>query len=217
MPELAIAPTVTPAEAYRALRSFVRGADSGMLDRFDTLMAQRAAAPPLPSPPAGCYRLTPDGLRTRFPSWAGLTDEEVMVAPRFLPACDSSLMVQGAKDAIRIAVLAFDPASHGIARLKATNERELEYTMALLQGPKRQVTDRDAKDAPSILAGVMRAMDRTLDALSAPNRRDPRVLMMSLRAAATDELVDMAGRAPDPVAVDETTDDDGRAREPAPR
>ena len=217
MPEPTIAPTFTPAEAYRALRAFVRGADSGVLDRFDTLTAHRAAAPPLPSPPAGRFRLTPAGLRTHFPSWTGLTDEEVMVAPRFLPACDSSLMVQGMNDAIRIAVLAYNPASHGIAQLKATIERELEYTMALLQGPKRQVTDRDAKDAPSILAGVMRAMDRTLDALSAPNRSDPRVLMMSLRAAAKDELVDMAGRAPNPIALDETTEDEGRARESAPR
>ena len=217
MPEPTIAPTFKPAEAYRALRAFVRGADPGMLDQFDALMAQRAAAPPPSIPPAGRFRLTPDGLRTRFPAWADLTDEEVMVAPRFIPACDSCLMVQGVKDAIRIAVLAFDPASHGIAQLKATIERELEYTMALLQGPKRQVTDRDAKDAPSILAGVMRAMDRTLDALSAPNRRDPRVLMMSLRAAAKDELVDMAGRAPDSLALDEVEDDDGRARESGPR
>lgn len=195
----------------------MRGADPGMLDRFDVLMAQRAAAPPLPSPPAGRLRLTPDGLRTRFPSWAGLTDDEVMAAPRFLPACDSALMVQGVKDAIRIAVLAFDPASHGIAQLKATIERELEYTMALLQGPKRQITDRDAKDAPNIVAGVMRAMDRTINALSAPNQTDPRVLMMSLRAAAKDELVDIAGRASNPLALDETRDDDGRARESAPR
>ena len=126
-------------------------------------------------------------------------------------------MVQGVKDAIRIAVLAFDPSTHGIAQLKATIERELEYTMALLQGPRRQVTDRDAKDAPSILAGVMRAMDRTIDALSPPNRADPRVLMMALRAAAKDELIDMADRAPAPLALEGTADDDGHARESAPR
>lgn len=181
------------------------------------MLEPTTAAPPRPNPPAGRFRLTPDGLRTRFPSWAGLTDEEVTAAPRFLPACDSSLMVQGVKDAVRIAVLAFDPATHGIAQLKATIERELEYTMALLQGPKRQVTDLDAKDAPIILAGVMRAIDRTISALSTPNRTDQRVLMMSLRAAAKDELVDMAGRGPAPLDLDESTDDDGRARASAPQ
>lgn len=217
MPEPTSASTFKPAEAYRALRAFVRGADPGMLDRFDALMAQRAAAPPLPSPPEGRFRLTPDGLRTRFPSWAGLTDEEVMVAPRFLPACDSSLMVQGVKDAIRIAVLAFDPASHGIAQLKATIERELEYTMALLQGPRRQIADRDAKDAHLILAGVMRAIDRAIEALSTPDRRDPRVLMMSLRAAAKNELIDRASQATNPLPLEAATDDDGRIRESAPR